>query len=1290
MAQETIEFKIDADTREALIAVSRFTASLSTMKQKGEGAATAAQMMSQRLTVLGTNLSRLSGGLRSAGTALTVGLTLPIVALGLAAIKMGSQLQVAEVGFTTLTGSARVAGKLLENLKEFAATTPFQFTDLLEASKRMLALGFAAKDIIPNMRMIGDQVAALGGGAPMINRIVLALGQMNAKTKVQAQDMRQLTEAGIPAWQSLADAIGVSVNEAMDMSEKRMIEASVAIPAILAGMRERTEGQMELLSQTVVGKFSNMLDRIGFIMQDFGKVLTPIAFDVLDVFEGTILPSINKVVKAFSEMDPGLRNMALGFAATAASIGPFLIGLALLVSTLASALNIIALVVASETGMAIAVGIAGTAFSVMAVAILAAGAAFAGWRVGQWIARITGLDRAVGTLNGTIEQMEEATKADMESTIKLAESLNKMGVFVNKGSKSFDEWRDQLIKTGRSMKEFSTPADEVAANIAALTEKMNQLKTAGGGVLEVLDPMKAKIELFENPVEEFVFGLELMTATLNEFKDLTKDSQFMDGMNKSIDEFVKSSSGIVNVPFPDTLEDWFFHQKLFSGALDDTNAILPEVIEQYNDMTAEQLRAAAATEEGARILKMFDDNAKEVADTLRDNLSKEVSTVFTDLSKGIAEAIVEWRGMWDTFQGIAKSFATSILRLIFDQLLTPLLGALKGAFSGKGFDMGKAFSGFGGIASGIGGLFGGGGGAAAGATAVGGFSSAAGASGGFSTALGAGGAGAGGAAGGGFSSAIMATLTNPLTIAIGGAIAAGFVIWKKFIQKDAFESGAKEVGRDFGVAMGKGTVDSFVKTLNISKKQFEGIRKDILSSPKFLEEVLIPSAKASGSIETLINKFRKLETVMGTVDLSGPLREAIESGDFTEFNKQWFDLFKQSKALVAVFGNDIPTALFGTEKAIEEVIADMENLIAKTGLTEEFADTFMEGFSGIQASMEGIPQVAANLAGQFEGLVGFLQGNGLTALDSQIIAWGQFGGKIIDTFNSMTAMGIDIPPFIQQLIDWGLANDRVILSSNGLISVLNVEIERFKAIAREAGLAGQAVDDFANSAGAGVSILDQMNAALNSVVNDFNRFVADFKDSLSLVDLQNKAWDQFGGRILSVIGDFAEFGITATDLSQNFRDLIALGIDMGKINIASDLGSDFFSNVLSQTSASGFDFGHEAAVQGVSPFDLPGFDKAIQDFLGVSDDSFLNRLFGDIPALAEGGIVTKPTLALVGESGPEAVVPLGQMNNSKPNIEVHIHGDVLSEIDFERKIGEATSRIIQGGGLDQAIKSAIN
>ena len=49
-----------------------------------------------------------------------------------------------------------------------------------------------------------------------------------------------------------------------------------------------------------------------------------------------------------------------------------------------------------------------------------------------------------------------------------------------------------------------------------------------------------------------------------------------------------------------------------------------------------------------------------------------------------------------------------------------------------------------------------------------------------------------------------------------------------------------------------------------------------------------------------------------------------------------------------------------------------------------------------------------------------------------------------------------------------------------------------------------------------------------------------------------------------------------------------------------------------------------------------------------------------IPALAKGGIVTKPTLALIGEAGPEAVVPLGK-GKGTGGINITINGAIDPE-----------------------------
>jgi hypothetical protein len=53
--------------------------------------------------------------------------------------------------------------------------------------------------------------------------------------------------------------------------------------------------------------------------------------------------------------------------------------------------------------------------------------------------------------------------------------------------------------------------------------------------------------------------------------------------------------------------------------------------------------------------------------------------------------------------------------------------------------------------------------------------------------------------------------------------------------------------------------------------------------------------------------------------------------------------------------------------------------------------------------------------------------------------------------------------------------------------------------------------------------------------------------------------------------------------------------------------------------------------------------------------SLMQELKG-IPAMAAGGIVTGPTLALIGEAGPEAVIPLDRMGGMGTNVTINVQG----------------------------------
>ncbi len=220
-------------------------------------------------------------------------------AVGLKSIKMAGDLEQTKIAFTTMLGSAEAADAFIKQLYDFAAKTPFEIEGLTTAARQLLAFGFQAQEIIPMMEAIGNAVSGLGGGAFEIERVTRALGQMQAKGKVTAEEMMQLAELGIPVWDILAEKIGVSIPEAMDKASKGGISAAEGINAIIEGMNERFPDMMQKQSESLLGIFSNLQDSISQTMTFIGE-------DIVETFDlkgrlKTVVESLERLKDLIAE-----------------------------------------------------------------------------------------------------------------------------------------------------------------------------------------------------------------------------------------------------------------------------------------------------------------------------------------------------------------------------------------------------------------------------------------------------------------------------------------------------------------------------------------------------------------------------------------------------------------------------------------------------------------------------------------------------------------------------------------------------------------------------------------------------------------------------------------------------------------------------------------------------------------------------------------------------------------------------------------------------------------------------
>jgi hypothetical protein len=69
--------------------------------------------------------------------------------------------------------------------------------------------------------------------------------------------------------------------------------------------------------------------------------------------------------------------------------------------------------------------------------------------------------------------------------------------------------------------------------------------------------------------------------------------------------------------------------------------------------------------------------------------------------------------------------------------------------------------------------------------------------------------------------------------------------------------------------------------------------------------------------------------------------------------------------------------------------------------------------------------------------------------------------------------------------------------------------------------------------------------------------------------------------------------------------------------------------------------------------------------------------------MAEGGVVTQPTLALIGEAGSEAVVPLDRMGGMGTKVIVNVAGSVISEGQLQSVIKDALYNLNRSGAVTQ-------
>jgi tape measure domain-containing protein len=273
-------------------------------------------------TKVSKSLDNISSKMKSVGNVVTsvgqkfLGLTATLGAGIAYGVKYNAEMENLATNLKVLLGSQDKANKMLKDLKEMAATTPYETNDLVSATKTLLSFGVSADKVQGILKTLGDVAM---GNKDSLSSLALVFGQISANGKLTGQDLLQLVNVGFNPLQIISEKTGKS----MEILRKEMSEGKITINDVEKAFKVATsEGGlfykgMEEGSKTLSGKFSTSMDAMKEAIGGLTKSLLPILTKFLD--------KVTEWINKFNSLDQGTKNIILVITGLITIIGPLLI-----------------------------------------------------------------------------------------------------------------------------------------------------------------------------------------------------------------------------------------------------------------------------------------------------------------------------------------------------------------------------------------------------------------------------------------------------------------------------------------------------------------------------------------------------------------------------------------------------------------------------------------------------------------------------------------------------------------------------------------------------------------------------------------------------------------------------------------------------------------------------------------------------------------------------------------------------------------------------------------------------
>ena len=525
-------------------------------------------------------------------------ITTSIVKMG---IEGNASLETSITSWTTLLGTQEQAKQMMDDITNYAASTPFSKVGVDEMAKQLSNAGFAGEDLFNQLTKFGNMGSAFGIQEDSLKEMVRQYSQVQMAQVAYTEDLNILQDRGIPIYKGLAEVMGVTVAEVKKMAGEGKITADIYNEAINS-IASNTEGAMEAQSKTFSGLMSTLQDVTSNIVTKiveplFNKVneLLNIAMPILDSFNSKLnegqsfwtalketvdefLPSLNPVMEIMENLGEAITT-GLGWIM---DNGEALIGIVISLGTAMLVLNVANMIqgmveaykawkIATE-GMTIAQWLMNTALLANPIGLVVA--AIAGlivWLVYLWNTNDGFRDAVTSAWNKILEVGKNVwnwisnfftvsipnainTAINFFSQLPtkigtfLSNSITKMSQFVRDlGSKGLEAAKNLISNITSGLSGLPSKMFEIGKNI--IQGMINGVKNMAS---KVVDSVKGVVNNAISGAKKLL-GIHSPSRVFMEIGEYTSEGMAI-GIEQNEDMVQKASENMVNTAIPDEIK----------------------------------------------------------------------------------------------------------------------------------------------------------------------------------------------------------------------------------------------------------------------------------------------------------------------------------------------------------------------------------------------------------------------------------------------------------------------------------------------------------------------------------------------------------------------------------------------------------------------------------------------------------------------------------------------------------------------------------------------------------------